>query len=252
MAALPGAAQTFTKTTAGNAMATNPSIRTMFTMSEAATHLGWSDQDLREAIILGRITPSYYVNKAVWVYDVDTSGALKKRTPATFKNDWMYAVRFKQTAAWDGHFEYLAETPQAPGPNSVLYQLTGESMVGGHILPLAEVLAKGVVMKSEIDRFAPSTTAASQIPGNATSQSKKPQWWNTAYNILAMADAEKSKRAASGFGVNQSGKRAGKHPLSTMASALAHQVEKQEKDAGRKRSIGAKTIENFLRENGWH
>lgn len=233
-------------------MATSPNTRTMFTMSEAAVTLGWSDQDLREAIISGCITPSYYVNnKGVWVYDLDASGALKKRMPAIFKNGWMYAVRFHQTAAWDGHFLSLAETPQAPGPGSILYQLMGNSMVRGHILPLADVLANGVVMKSEIDRLISSATAPFQAPGNATVQSKKTQWWNTAYDILAMADAEKSKRAASGYGANQSGKRAGKHPRSSVAAAVTHQVDKQEKNAGRQRTIGAKSIENFLREHGW-
>lgn len=226
----------------------NPSHRTRWNMPEVLTQLGWSESDLRDAIMSGQLVPSYYVNAGVWVYDLDANGALQRRTPAIFKNEWLYAVRFKQTSANDGHFKALSETTGPFQPGAVFYGLTGNSMVRGHVVPLHEVLAHGTVAVAELNRFRSSLSASTPTTQPASPSGRVAPWWRTDYDLVQMAEAEKTKRTASGFGMVQRGPRAGKHPLKAISEALSRQITADEKAAGRDRSIGAKSIENYLRK----
>lgn len=210
--------------------------------------LGWSESDLRDAIMSGQLVPCYYVNAGVWVYDLDANGALQRRTPAIFKNEWLYAVRFKQTSANDGHFEALSETTGPFQPGAVFYGLTGNSMVRGHVVPLHDILAHGTVAVAELNRFRSSPIAPTPMSQPAPPSGKVAPWWSSDYDLVQMAEAEKTKRTAGGYGMVQCGPRAGKHPLKAISEALSKQITADEKAAGRDRSIGAKSIENYLRK----
>lgn len=70
------------------------------------------------------------------------------------------------------------------------------------------------------------------------------------YDLVQLAEAEKTKRTAGGFGTVQRGPRAGRHPLKAISEALSRQIQETEKNAGRDRKIGAKSIENYLRKGG--
>lgn len=226
----------------------NPTHRTRWDMPEVLTQLSWSESDLRDAIMTGQLVPCYYVNAGVWVYDLDANGALQRRTPAIFKNEWLYAVRFKQTSANDGHFEALSETTGPFQPGAVFYGLTGNSMVRGHVVPLHDILAHGTVAVAELNRFRSSPIAPTPMSQPAPPSGKVAPWWSSDYDLVQMAEAEKTKRTASGFGRIQRGARAGKHPLKAISEALSRQITADEKAAGRDRSIGAKSIENYLRK----
>lgn len=226
----------------------NPTHRTRWDMPEVLTQLSWSESDLRDAIMTGQLVPCYYVNAGVWVYDLDANGALQRRTPAIFKNEWLYAVRFKQTSADDGHFEALSETTGPFQPGAVFYGLMGNSMVRGHVVPLHEVLAHGTVAVAELHRFRSSMSAPTPTTQPAPPGGKAAPWWSTEYDLVQMAEAEKTKRTAGGFGTVQRGPRAGKHPLKAISEALSRQIQEAEKNAGRDRKIGAKSIENYLRK----
>lgn len=226
----------------------NPNLRTRWNMPEVLTQLGWSESDLRDAIMSGQLVPCYYVNAGVWVYDLDANGGLQRRTPAIFKNEWLYAVRFKQTSANDGHFEALSETTGPFQPGAVFYGLTGNSMVRGHVVHLHDVLAHGTVAVAELHRFRSSLIAPTPTTQPALPSGKLAPWWCMDYDLVQMAEAEKTKRTAGGFGMVQRGPRAGKHPLKAISEALSKQITADEKAAGRDRSIGAKSIENHLRK----
>lgn len=226
----------------------NPNLRTRWNMPEVLTQLGWSESDLRDAIMSGQLVPCYYVNAGVWVYDLDANGGLQRRTPAIFKNEWLYAVRFKQTSANDGHFEALSETTGPFQPGAVFYGLTGNSMVRGHVVHLHDVLAHGTVAVAELHRFRSSLIAPTPTTQPALPSGKLAPWWCMDYDLVQMAEAEKTKRTAGGFGMVQRGPQAGKHPLKAISEALSRQITADEKAAGRDRSIGAKSIENHLRK----
>jgi hypothetical protein len=226
------------------------SHRTRWNMPEVLTQLGWSESDLRDAIMSGQLVPCYYVNAGVWVYDLDVNGGLQRRTPAIFKNEWLYAVRFKQTSANDGHFEALSETTGPFQPGAVFYGLTGNSMVRGHVVHLHDVLAHGTVAVAELHRFRSSLIAPTPTTQPALPSGKVAPWWCMDYDLVQMAEAEKTKRTASGYGMVQRGARAGKHPLKAISEALSKHIQEAEKNAGSDRKIGAKSIENYLRKGG--
>ena len=217
-------------------------------MPEVLTQLGWSESDLRDAIMSGQLVPSYYVNAGVWVYDLDENGALQRRTPAVFKNEWLYAVRFKQTSANDGYFATLSDTAGPFSSGSVFFGLMGNSMVRGHVVPLHDILAHGTVAVAELNRFRQALSASTPTTQPEPPSGKVGPWWSTDYDLVQMAEAEKTKRTAGGFGRVQRGPRAGKHPLKAISEALSRQITADEKAAGRDRSIGAKSIENYLRK----
>lgn len=198
----------------------------------------------------GQLVPCYYVNAGVWVYDLDANGALKRRMPAIFKNEWLYVVRFKQISATDGHFQALSETTGPFQPGAVFYGLTGNSMVQGHGVPLHEVLTNGTVAVAELNRFRSSPIAPKPTTQPAPPGGKVAPWWCTDYHLVEMAEAEKTKRTAGGFGMVQRGPRAGKYSLSGISEALSRQIQEAEKNAGRDRKIGAKSIANYLRKLG--
>jgi len=226
----------------------------MWPMPEVLVELDCSELALRDAFIAGRITPSYYAKGGLWAYDLDSTGKPRKREYAVFKNQWMYAVRFKSSNAWDGYFVYLADTVGPFGAGSVLFSPTGSSMASQHVVHLRDVLTNGAVTAEEIDRF--KSSAAVSAPTTISSSSgtpsigKAPQWWNIEYELLQMAAEEKAKRTAGGFGMVQRGSRAGKHPLKAISEALSRAITLAEKSDGRSRGISAKSIEIYLRERG--
>ena len=224
--------------------------RSQWSMPEVLEQLSWSENDLRDVIMSGALTPSFYVNAALWVYKLDDAGRLLKERVAVHKNGWLYAVLFQQTAASDGHFRCLSETPGPVKPGSVLYGPSGNSMTRHHVVHLREVLEHGAVTAPQLNSFRPSVSAPSCSSNTALPPGERSKWWHSEYELLNLAQEEIAKRKVSGYGMVQRGSRAGKPPLKDLAEALSRRITVAEKEAGRSRTIGYKSIENYLREHG--
>ncbi len=76
-----------------------PTMRTYLSMPELMARWGWSESDLRDAIMTGRLVPSYFINKPLWP---DTAPQPKQL--AVLRNNWMYLLAFKQEGGGSGLF----------------------------------------------------------------------------------------------------------------------------------------------------
>ncbi len=145
--------------------------------------------------------------------------------------------------AVQGYFHRMADTYDALTTGNTVFKLDGNGYTKDHLINLSDVLSDGVMMMSEVSRFEAETSP--------DTDDIKLQWWNTEYKILEMAQSKEADAKNASWGVNQTGPRAGKYPLSTICKSIAHDVEQSERTAGRSRTIGYKSIENFLKRNGW-
>lgn len=213
-------------------------------MPEVMARWGWTENDLLEALILGRIVPSYFIKKALWPVNPLTS---KQTPPAIFKCTWMYLVNFKQTDAKDGYFHNVADKSDAVATGQGLFKIDGNGYTKDHLIRLGDAMTNGVVMMDEILRFEASSVPISTV----REPDPKQRWWVEGYDIVAMATKIEADAAEASWGVNQSGKRAGKYPIQRIAELVAAEVEKAEKAAKRTRTIGAKSIANHLKALDW-
>lgn len=215
-----------------------PAMRTHLHMPELMLRWGWSESALRDAIMSGRLVPSYFINKPLW-----PDPAPQPKQPAVSKNDWMYLLAFKQEGAVQGYFHRMADTYDALTTGNTVFKLDGNGYTKDHLINLSDVLSGGVVMMNEVTRF--------EAESSPDIDDTKSQWWNTEYKILEMAQSKEANAKHAKWGVNQSGPRAGKYPLLRICESIAHDVVKSEKTAGRSRTIGSKSIEKFLKNHGW-
>ncbi len=125
-----------------------PTTRTHLTMPELMTHWGWNENDLREAIMLGRLVPSYFISRPLWPVP-----APQPKSPAVSKSAWMYLLAFKQVGAVDGYFHRLADTHDALTTGNTVFKLDGSGYTKDHLIRLADVMSDGVVMMDEVTRY---------------------------------------------------------------------------------------------------
>ena len=77
-------------------------------------------------------------------------------------------------------------------------------------------------------------------------------WWNQDYDPVVMAKDIESLRSGGGWGVNQRGRRAGKVPLKGLCEEVAKNIcAKEAESGGKSRTIGYKSIEKYLKAQGW-
>lgn len=84
----------------------------------------------------------------------------------------------------------------------------------------------------------------------SAADSARASWWSQDYDPIAMAEALEADQKDKGWGVNQRGKRAGKVPIIGLSKAVAQRISAAEAE-GKGRTIGYKSIENYLKAHGW-
>lgn len=229
-------------------MTTIKARRTDLTFVDLMKRWGWDENDMRDAVINQGLMPSYFIYGAVWQRPLDATGG-RARAGAASVYELMYLTRFHKTGALDGYFDRCAREPDALDNGGDVFEVGGVGVEGNRV-SLADVLEKGVVAMSEIARFEESCMEVSEKEPSADN-SAKTQWWNEDYNVWAMAKEIESKGADQGWGVNQSGARAGRYPLNRIGDAVAAKIATAELAAGSTRKILGKTIINYLKKRNW-
>lgn len=225
-------------------------MRTRLSALEVMTRLGWSENDLKEAIINGQMVPSIFVTGPVWPMLADTSGARRRTKPAIFVNDWMYPVGIRHVGPFDCAFEFLAKAVDSLKRGDPVYAKAESGYFKEHIR-LTEVLEKGAIDLEQVKNLESHPADMATTSQGSVSLKARP-FWQTDYDPVEMARKIEGDAANKVSGVNQRGKRAGQYPLSNLSKTIAAEIQRLDILAGRSRQIGAKTIENFLRKSGWH
>ena len=127
----------------------------------------WSDHTLRDAIINHGLAPSYLMRGTMWKHVVNTHG-IRERAEAESVNELMYLLNFTGVSAFDGYFNYCARDPEALANDSDIYAVGGVGVVNRRI-GLDDIVAQGVITKTELERFQGAT--APYLVGNATPNS---------------------------------------------------------------------------------
>lgn len=227
-------------------MTTIPAKRTHLTMPEVMERWEWSENDLREALIHSRLVPSCFISKAVWPMQ-SISTTKKESVPAEWRNTWMYLINFKQKGAHDGYFYNVADCSDAATSGTGVFKIDGNGYTKDHLIRLAFAMSNGVVMMDQILRF---EAMARQGPDLRKTDPKR-RWWVEDYDIVAMAKRIEADASAANWGINQSGKRAGKYPVTRIAEFISTEIENAEKAANRAKTISAKSIANYLKDQDW-
>jgi hypothetical protein len=210
----------------------------------------WNEGDMRDALFNCDFTPSYFVKGELWECRVNKYDE-RTRICRTNVEGVMYLVSFFETGALDGHFDYCALDLTAYFNEGVVYELVGASSIySGNGIPFAEVMLRGVVMVAEIERYE-SSFAQPHHEDSEKDSDGNTKWWNVEHDPWRLATEIGEERKSGGWGVNQTGARAGKHPISSLGEAVAARIAKVEKVSGTARTIGGKTIVNYLKWKGW-
>lgn len=226
-------------------------IRTLLTMPEVQAKLGWSDNELRDALMSGQLVPSYYASHEAEVFVSNGSGTPCHVSPGVFKDGLVYAIRFLRFDAWDGCFEYVSDLP-VEVKGTVLYRLWRGEPKAPRFLPLCDVLAVGGVTPAELERFIKGNSPEAEQASSTVSKSGQTgRWWNTEYDLRQSVIDERARREAGGFGMVLRGPRAGEHPRRAISEAVANRINDAEKSSGSNRSIGYNSIQKYLRGRGW-
>lgn len=226
-------------------MKTIPAHRTHLTMPEVMARWEWNENDLREAFIHGRLVPSCFLKTPLWL--VTQAPHSKSSLPAVIKNTWMYLVNFKQTGAHDGYFHNVSDSYDAANTGKDLFKIDGNDYTKDHLIRLTVAMSEGVVMMDEILRFEAST----KLESDERKTDPKQRWWVEKFDIVAMATQIELDAKKQNWGLIQRGARAGKYPISSIAAMIATSIANKEKAANRSRTIGEKSIANYLKEQGW-
>lgn len=209
----------------------------------------WSENDLKELVVSGKLVPSIFESGALWPLPIGSNGRRKRATNTIFVKEWMYLVGIRPIGPFDCEFEFLAKTAHNPAEGGEVYSRDGTGYINMRTT-LADVIANGTFSIEEVERQerihtpASSRQASPHPLGNAA-------WWNTSYDVWAMAEMIEREANDRGWGVNQRGRRAGRYPLKTLSAAVATQITETEATRGSKQKIAFKQIENYLRNAGW-
>ena len=230
-------------------MPSNPIIKTSLSFTELMAHWQCSENDLRDAIITGQLVPSVYIKGVVWEIVVDASGKGKTRTQGSYVNELMYLVEVERLGVSDCAFKYFSRETHLRGAGS-LFKPDASAYVDVR-KRLSDVEKDGRFTVESIAETEASYSNQTLIPSSVASTTKT-QWWNRDHDVWVIAKEIEKTALEKGWGVNQSGARAQRYPISTISEAVAKQIEHKEKASGRCLSIGGKTISNFLKKAGWN
>lgn len=230
-------------------MPATPVTRSHLTFKELMERWDCSENDLRDYVINGHIVPSIFVKRAIEDVAKDSNGTWRRTGPAAFVSDWMYVVGVTVTAPLDCAFAFIAREPDAVAKGAAVFAFCGNSMVDSRTR-LCDVLEQGAFMMVEVIRAESLSEKLKEEAINGWN-TPKPQWWNIEHDPLTLAKDIEIKWKSEGRGVNQSGARAGEFALSALSEAVVAEIEKVERRQGRGRTIGAKTMSNYLKTKGW-
>ncbi len=180
---------------------------------------------------------------------MDASGTRTRSPRAVFVNELMFLVGVARIGASDCAFNYYSRSPDVSQSDS-LFKADGSGYVDIR-KRMADVEKDGRFTVEEVARSEALYKAMRCVVPTPPAGKKSP-WWATDHDVIKLADAIKEEWCASDRAVNQSGPRHGQFSRAAIAEAIAKKIEDAEKDTGTKRSIGAKTISNYLSDNGWH
>lgn len=230
-------------------MPSNPIIKTSLSFTELMAHWKCSENDLRDAIVTGRLVPSVYVKGAVWELVLDTSAKRKTQTSAVSVNELMYLVEVERLGVSDCAFKYFSRETHLRGAGS-LFKPDASAYVDVR-KRLSDIEKDG---RFTVDSIAEAEASYGNqtLTQSSVASITKTQWWNSDHDVWAIAKEIEKTALEKGWGVNQSGARAQRYPISTISEAVAKQIEDREKATGRGFSIGGKTISNFLKKAGWN
>ena len=210
----------------------------------------WTESDLKEAIVSGRLIPSIFESGALWPTPVGRNGLRTRMTPAIFVKDWMYLVGVTPTGPFDCTFEYLAKTASDLAGGGEVYSRDGTGYINNR-MSLADVVARGAFSIEVLERFEVSRAHAPRLPASPPRLGKA-AWWNTSYDVWAMAERIEREAPDKGWGLNERGLRAGRYPLNRLSGVVAAEITASEANKGSKEKIGFKQIEKHLRNAGWN
>ncbi|MES2280093.1 MAG: hypothetical protein V4542_01635 [Pseudomonadota bacterium] len=228
-------------------MATNPIVRTSLTFTELMAHLQCSENDLRDAILSQQLVPSIFVKVPLWEMAINDSGKRSRLTPATRRDRWMYLVDVVELGSNDCAFNYYSDTLDAWKTTSV-FKADGTGYIDIR-KRMADVEREGrfsVEAIAKCEAFSGTQSRGSQVPAIV-----KAQWWNSKYDVWAIAKEIEKAGIGQGWGINQSGPRAQQYPISRISQAVAKKITDAETAAGQPRRIGGKTISTYLKSKGW-
>ena len=227
-------------------MATNPIIRSLLSFTELMMHWQCSGNDLRDAILSQRLVPSIHVNRAVWV--LDASGKRTQNAPAIFVNEMMYLVGITRLGASDCAFNFYCREPNVHQTSS-LFKDASNGYVDSR-KRMADIEKDGWFMPEEVDRAKTLYEAMAEIASTQSAADKNP-WWRTKHNVIALANEVKAAWVREGREVIQSGSRHGQYSRSAIGEAVAKKIYDAEKVNNSKRTIGGKSISDYLKECNW-
>lgn len=231
-------------------MATNPIIRTHFTFIELMEHWQCSENDLRDAIVSQHLVPSIYVKGAVWELAFGTSGKRTRRTPAVYVNELMYLVDVERFGASDCAFNFYSREPDALQDGS-LFKADSNGYVDIR-KRMADVEKNGRFMVEEVARSEALFGALAQSVSATPISSAAGPWWATDHKVVDIADGIKKEWIKQGRGVIQSGSRHGQYSRTAIGEAVAKKIEDAEKASQKNRTIGGKSVSEFLKKCGWN
>lgn len=229
-------------------MPSNPVIRTSISFTDLIAHWQCSENDLRDAIISGRLVPSVHVRGVVWELVVDTSGKRRTQTPAVYVNELMYLTKVERLSATDCAFNYLSREPHLRDASS-LFIPDGSAYVNIR-KRLSDVERDGRFTVESIAN-AESSYADQTLTQSPIASTVKTQWWKSDYDVSKIASEIKQEWIKQGRQVIQSGSRHGKYGRLPIGDAVSKKITDYEKAAESKRFIGGKSIADYLKETGW-
>lgn len=228
-------------------MAVNPIKKTYLNFVELMAHWECSENDLFRAIINKQLIPSVHVNAPLWELKHNAAGKRVRQSPAVFVNDFMYLVGVSRQGIYDCKFTLYSRQVD-PGDTDSLFKAVTNQHVDNH-LRMCDVVTQGCFTLDAINQAEANTKSTVNV---ATSQAsvEKQTWWQSNYDVLAMA-RELEKEYEERGQVNQSGKRSGKVPISTISAAIAKRITDAESKAHTSNSIVGKSVTNYLTKSGW-
>lgn len=180
---------------------------------------------------------------------LDSAGKRARRGPALYVNELMYLVGVEPFGAFDCAFNFYSREPDALQTGS-LFKADGNGYVDIR-KRMSDVVMDGRFLTDEVAR---SEYLYRALTGAVSAQTKavKGQWWNIDHNVLAMASGIKDEWIRQEREVIQSGSRHGQYSRSSIGEAVAKTIEDAEKANTTNRTIGGKSIANFLTKNKWN
>lgn len=229
-------------------MAINPIIRTHLDFKELMARWQCSENDLRDAIVSQRLVPSIHVRGAVW--ELDTSGKRTQRTSSVYVNELMYLVGIERFGASDCAFNFYSRESGALQA-SFLFKSAGNGYVDIR-KRMADVEKNGRFMAEEVARSEALFGALAQSASATPISSAAGPWWATDHKVVDIADGIKKEWIKQGRGVIQSGSRHGQYSRTAIGEAVAKKIEDAEKASQNNRTIGGKSVSEFLKKCGWN